>query len=63
MLLLVTACTKKEDPIVQPKLIVKLAVDPNQVRLGNIGNVATIPAGNAGQNLSLIHISEPTRPY
>jgi len=57
MLLLVTACTKKEDPIVQPKLIVKLAVDPNQVRLGNIGNIATIPAGNAGQNPSFNGIS------
>ncbi len=33
-----------------PKLIIKLEVDPNQMRLGNNGSPTDIPTGNAGQN-------------
>ncbi len=40
----------KEDPIkAEPKLIIKLIVDPDQERLGSVGNPSTIPAGNASQ--------------
>lgn len=34
----------------EPKLIVKLVVDSNQVRLNNFGNPSTIATGNAAQN-------------
>lgn len=44
------ACSKEEQVSDEPKLIIKLAVDPNQERLGPIGNPSTIPDGNAGQN-------------
>ncbi len=49
----VIACKKKEYelPVLnEPKLIVKLVVDSTQVRLGNLGTPAALPAGNAGQH-------------
>ncbi|MBQ4821895.1 hypothetical protein [Aquimarina sp. MMG016] len=47
-----SSCSSNDDASVEnkPKLIVKLAVDPNQVRLGNDGSQTDIEAGNAGQN-------------
>jgi hypothetical protein len=48
------ACRKDDDgkspSAPEPKLIVKLVLDPNQERLGNTGLSAAIPAGNAGQS-------------
>ncbi|PKQ69293.1 hypothetical protein [Raineya orbicola] len=43
------AC-KKKDPTPQYNLIFKFKFNPNQERLDNFGNRATIPAGNAGQS-------------
>lgn len=45
------AC-KKDEPkaLSTPKLIIRLAVDPNQERLGNLGLPARVAPGNAGQN-------------
>lgn len=40
----------EETTTVEPKLIVKLVVDPNQERLGNNGAPTAIPAGHAGQD-------------
>ncbi len=34
----------------QPQLVIKLKFDPNQERLNNIGQPATIPVGNAAQS-------------
>jgi hypothetical protein len=48
--LLFCACNKEDKPTDDPKLIVKISVDPNQLRLGNTGHPTSIPAGNAGQN-------------
>ncbi len=51
--ILLFSCNKNNDdnPISEdPLLIIKLAVDPNQVRLGNTGLPTDIPLGNAGQN-------------
>jgi hypothetical protein len=46
------SCKKEDAPVgnTTAKLIVKLEVDPNQERLGNVGTPVGIPAGNAGQN-------------
>ena len=41
-----SSCKKNEDP----KLIFKFYFNPSQVRLNNLGEVATIPSGNAGQS-------------
>jgi len=41
---------KKDKTQSEPKLIIKLVVDSSQVRLGNLGTPAAIPAGNAGQH-------------
>jgi len=57
-LIIFTSCKKEEK--VNPneaKLIVKLAVNPEQLRLGNDGSPATIPNGNAAQNPSFNIIS------
>ncbi|WP_200975055.1 hypothetical protein [Echinicola sp. 20G] len=51
LLYLVNGCTSSdENPKNDPKLIVKIEVDPEQVRLGNAGTAADIPSGHAGQN-------------
>ena len=39
-----------EDKVEEPMLIVKFQFDPNQVRLNNLGQPATIAAGNAAQS-------------
>lgn len=41
---------KTQDQVTEPRLIVKIAVDSTQVRLGNTGQPATVGAGNAAQN-------------
>ena len=40
---------QKDDVNTEPNLIIKFKFDPNQVRLNNIGEPATIPTGNAAQ--------------
>lgn len=40
---------QKDDVNTEPNLIIKFKFDPNQVRLNNIGQPATIPSGNAAQ--------------
>jgi hypothetical protein len=46
LLLPFVSCTSEHN---EPMLIVKFAFDPNQVRLNNLGEPSTIPAGNAAQ--------------
>ncbi|MBR9845347.1 MAG: hypothetical protein GYB35_04160 [Algicola sp.] len=41
----------------EPNLVIKLKFDPNQVRLDNFGQPATIPAGNAAQSPSINRMS------
>jgi len=41
---------QKEQAVTEPKLIIRLVVDSTQVRLNNIGQPSTLPAGNAAQN-------------
>lgn len=41
----------------EPKLIIKLNVNPNQTRLGNLGTPVAVPAGNAAQNPDFNYIS------
>ena len=43
------ACSEDQDDNPQPNLIIKLNFDPNQQRLDNLGQPATIPDGNAAQ--------------
>lgn len=43
------SCSKSDDGASEPKLIVKLVLDPNQERLGNDGTPVSIPVGHAGQ--------------
>lgn len=40
---------QKDDVASEPNLIIKFKFDPNQVRLNNLGQPATIPSGNAAQ--------------
>jgi hypothetical protein len=49
------ACTDKDDEAdipqaPEPQLIVKFKFDPTQVRLDNLGQPSTVPAGNAAQS-------------
>ncbi len=45
------SCNSADDePSAGPKLVVKLSVDPNQERLGNLGEPVSVPDSNAGQN-------------
>ncbi len=48
---LMVSCSDDNDdnPSTEPQLIIKLDFDPNQQRLDNLGQPATIPAGNAAQ--------------
>lgn len=53
VILLLTAILyscKKETTDAEPKLIFKYKLDSTQVRLGNLGQPVSIPAGNAGQS-------------
>lgn len=44
------SCTDSDDTLDDPKLIFKFKFDPTQVRLNNLGQVSTIPAGHAAQS-------------
>lgn len=44
------SCTDSDDTLDDPKLIFKFKFDPTQVRLNNLGQISTIPAGHAGQS-------------
>ncbi len=47
------SCTDEDDDQViveEPQLIIKFKFDPTQIRLNNIGQPATLPAGNAAQS-------------
>lgn len=45
------SCSKDADDTAdEPKLIIKFKFDPTQVRLNNIGQPSTVPAGNAAQS-------------
>jgi len=44
------SCRKEEVITEEPKLLVKLSVDPNQERLGNFGQPVSVPDTNAAQN-------------
>lgn len=48
---------EEPNPGSSPKLLVKLSVDPNQERLGNLGEASSVPATNAGQNPNFNSIS------
>ncbi len=41
----------------EPNLVIKLKFDPNQIRLDNLGQTATIPSGNAAQSPSINQMS------
>lgn len=43
------SCDDQDDTASEPMLIVKFKFDPNQVRLNNLGQPSTVPAGNAAQ--------------
>lgn len=45
------------DNFQDPKLIIKLRFDPNQIRLDNLGQPAVIPNGNAAQSPSISRMS------
>jgi hypothetical protein len=50
-IIMFSACKdKKNNNTTEPKLIFKYKLDSTQVRLGNIGQPVSIPAGNAGQS-------------
>jgi len=46
------SCTDEDDQVVaeEPQLIIKFKFDPTQIRLNNIGQPATLSAGNAAQS-------------
>jgi len=52
MIIITASCDKcKEEPTSsEPKLIIKIATDPTQVRLNNLGQPASIPTGHAAQS-------------
>ena len=61
-LILVTAfsffsCEDEDDSDNGPYLIVKFQFDPNQARLNNLGQLATIPSGHAAQSPDFSKIS------
>jgi hypothetical protein len=48
--ILFVSCTDSDDTLGDPKLIIKFKLDPTQPRLNNIGQIAVIPSGRAGQS-------------
>lgn len=44
------SCTDSDDELGEPKLIFIFKFDPNQPRLNNLGQIAAMPAGHAGQS-------------
>ena len=51
------SCEDSDDVSEEPHLIVKFQFDPNQVRLNNLGQPATIPSGHAAQSPDFRKIS------
>ena len=51
------SCEDEDNTIQEPSLIIKFQFDPNQVRLNNLGQPATIPAGHAAQTPDFSKIS------
>ena len=51
------SCEDSDDVSEEPYLIVKFQFDPNQVRLNNLGQPATIPSGHAAQSPDFSKIS------
>jgi hypothetical protein len=51
------SCEESDDVSEEPYLIVKFQFDPNQVRLNNLGQPATIPSGHAAQSPDFSKIS------
>ena len=51
------SCEDSDDKAEEPHLIVKFQFDPNQVRLNNLGQPATIPSGHAAQSPDFRKIS------
>lgn len=51
------SCEDSDDVSEEPHLIVKFQFDPNQVRLNNLGQPATIPSGHAAQSPNFSKIS------
>ena len=51
------SCEDSDDVSEEPYLIVKFQFDPNQVRLNNLGQPATIPSGHAAQSPDFRKIS------
>ena len=51
------SCEDSDDVSEEPYLIVKFQFDPNQVRLNNLGQPATIPTGHAAQSPDFSKIS------
>ena len=51
------SCEDSDDVSEEPHLIVKFQFDPNQVRLNNLGQPATIPSGHAAQSPDFTKIS------
>ena len=51
------SCEDSDDKAEEPYLIVKFQFDPNQVRLNNLGQPATIPSGHAAQSPDFSKIS------
>lgn len=59
---LLVSCSEDNDDNQQqsptdPNLVIKLKFDPNQIRLDNFGQPATIPPGNAAQSPSINRMS------
>ena len=48
--LLIFSCNKEEKASIEPSLIFRFRFDSTQERLNNVGQPATIPAGNAAQS-------------
>ena len=60
----VTLCKELQEALEGKKLFCKVIVAPPYLHLASVASVlnkGTVALG--AQNLSLIHISEPTRPY
>lgn len=51
------SCEDEDDTVKEPFLIVKFQFDPDQVRLNNLGQPATIPSGHAAQSPDFSKIS------
>ena len=45
-----TSCTDSDDELEEPMLYFKFKFDPTQARLNNLGVIAGVPAGHAGQS-------------